>query len=227
LRTATATSTSTRDIMKKTLITAALALPLLASAQNLLTNGSFESGLTGWTVTNGPATVYPVSTVEYNALPGAFGEIVPPDNNASNISPDAVGMFAAYFVDDAATQSISQEFTVVDGGLYNLGLSLYAPLNGSLNLGDVTLTLSYPGGLEVVPLSGFTAQVWFGNTVTRDLAAGVYTFSITFAPQGTDFGKDLLVDRVHVTAVPEPGTYALFAAGLGIMGLVAARRRRD
>jgi len=212
--------------MKKLLISAALALPMLASAQNLLTNGSFENGLAGWTVVNGPGTIYPVSTVQYNTLPGAFNEIVPPDNNPNNLSPDAVGNFAVYFVDDAAPQSISQEFTVVTGGLYNLGASFYLPLNGSLNPGDVTLTITYPNGVESIALSLLPAQTWFGGNVVRELTPGVYTFSASVAPQGTGFGKDLLMDRVHVSAVPEPGTYALFAAGLGIMGLVAARRRR-
>ena len=32
--------------------------------------------------------------------------------------------------------------------------------------------------------------------------------------------------NIGVTAVPEPETYALFAAGLGLMGWVARRRAR-
>lgn len=214
--------------MKKLLLTAALSLPLMASATaNLLTNGSFENGLTGWTVVNGPGTVYPVSTVEYNTLPGAFNEIVPPDNNPLNLSPDAVGMFAAYFVDDIATQSISQSFQIVDGGAYNVGFSAYLPLNGSLNPGNVSFTVSSEFTTETVSLSALPAQAWIGNNVVFTLQPGAYTLSFTFAPVGTGFGKDILLDRVYVAAVPEPGTYALFAAGLGIMGLIASRRRRS
>jgi PEP-CTERM motif len=33
--------------------------------------------------------------------------------------------------------------------------------------------------------------------------------------------------NVSVTAVPEPGTYALLLAGLGLMGTITLRRRRD
>jgi hypothetical protein len=34
-----------------------------------------------------------------------------------------------------------------------------------------------------------------------------------------------VADNVTVTAVPEPETYALFMAGLGLMGLIARRRK--
>jgi hypothetical protein len=34
-----------------------------------------------------------------------------------------------------------------------------------------------------------------------------------------------VADNVTVTAVPEPETYALFMAGLGLMGFIARRRK--
>lgn len=212
--------------MKKLLIAATLALPLLASAQNLLINGSFESGLTGWTVTQSPSTIFPISTVTYGTLPGAFGEIVPADNNPINQSPDAVGTRAAYFVDDNAVQSLSQSFTVTTGGLYNIGLSIYLPANGFSNAGEATITLVTPNGTEVAPLSTLAPSVWFGGNVIRTLTPGNYTYSVQLATTG-GVSKDLLIDRAYVAAVPEPTTYAMLLAGLGVMGLVAARRRRD
>jgi len=54
-------------------------------------------------------------------------------------------------------------------------------------------------------------------------------FQTTFwgaGQQGTDdegWGIDNV--KVSVTAVPEPETYALFLAGLGVMGAVARRRK--
>ncbi len=39
----------------------------------------------------------------------------------------------------------------------------------------------------------------------------------------TDF--DVAVDNISVSAVPEPGTYAMLAAGLGLIGAVARRRK--
>jgi hypothetical protein len=213
--------------MKKALITAALALPLLASAQNLLTNGSFENGLTGWTVTQTPGTIYPVATIEYGTLPGAFNEIVPVDNFGGSLSPDAAGSFGAYFVDDQTVQVLSQSFTVTEGGLYNIGFSIYVPSNGAANPGAAAFladfTIDNTGTISVQSLPTAT---WLGAVSTVSILPGTYTASFTFTTTG-GFSADAVIDRVYVAAVPEPSTYALFAAGLGIMGLIAARRRRD
>jgi hypothetical protein len=66
------------------------------------------------------------------------------------------------------------------------------------------------------------------HTTFSNLAAGTYT--LTFSRLGGLFAPNALrVDDVilSVTAVPEPETYALMLAGLGIVGFVARRRRPD
>jgi hypothetical protein len=45
------------------------------------------------------------------------------------------------------------------------------------------------------------------------------------APKGTSYFGTVTVSAVPVSAVPEPGTYALMLAGLGVMGVVARRRK--
>ena len=81
-----------------------------------------------------------------------------------------------------------------------------------------------------------------GVLALGDLAAGKYKLSlqgswddVTLTGNRYDLshwsktgGKVNLVDgSLTVTAVPEPGTYAMLLAGLGLMGFVARRRSKD
>ncbi|MEO3693121.1 FxDxF family PEP-CTERM protein [Roseateles sp. DJS-2-20] len=58
------------------------------------------------------------------------------------------------------------------------------------------------------------------------LASGDYFISVTGTAVKSVLASSYTVS-VSAVPVPEPETYALFAAGLGIVGFVASRRRRD
>lgn len=60
-------------------------------------------------------------------------------------------------------------------------------------------------------------------THTVSLGAGSYYYSVLGGASGT--ASYALASAT--TPVPEPETYALLAAGLGIIGFVSSRRRRD
>jgi hypothetical protein len=66
----------------------------------------------------------------------------------------------------------------------------------------------------------------------RDNAVGVFDRTVAFTATSTNgFGQDLVLSQVelrlvgNVTAVPEPGTYAMMLLGLLAMGLAARQRR--
>jgi hypothetical protein len=75
------------------------------------------------------------------------------------------------------------------------------------------------GGGDDVGVGAWT----FGGTNTVTLGAGSYYYTVL---GGATSATNYLIGS-QVTAVPEPETYALLGAGLGIIGFVASRRRRD
>jgi PEP-CTERM motif len=218
--------------MRKLVLATLLGFPLLASAAtNLITNGSFESGLANWSVTGTAPDGYPATVITYNTPTpypnGAFGEAVPTDT-AVNLGPDAAGTQALYFVSDFSTEIVSQSFTVPTSGLYTFGLDVYLPANGFANAVNATFGIKLGSiNLGTFPLSSFAPTAWTPGTTAVNLVAGVYNVALSFNSDGKP-AKDIVIDKVYlISSVPEAGTPAMLLAGLAGIGFVAARRRSN
>jgi hypothetical protein len=221
-------------------VAAFLATSPALAATNLVTNGSFEDGLTGWTIggvdTDSPAR--PPAAIFYGAAQpyptGAFGEAVPV-NNAATDSPDAAGARAAYFVSDfTVNQSLSQAVFLAAGN-YKIGFSAYAPNNGYNNVGEATFSGTI-GGLTLANYAVSTGPRTTWQTFSSNLtivSAGTYSVDFVFNTNRRP-SKDVVIDQVfivasdtggpEVPAIPEPATWAMLIAGFGMVG-VAMRRR--
>jgi hypothetical protein len=214
-------------------VVAALTIAAPASAQNLVTNGSFESGFGGWTLGNVGGGTAPV-VIPYGSPSGypggAFGEPIGP-NAVGTLSPDAVGTNVAYFSSDTANpDSLTQTINLIAGTTYNIGFDYYAPANGIANPNDATLSFlinGLPAGstLTAGSGSGTAAQTWFNfNTSFVAMASGPAALTFEFRGLGVT-AADFAIDRVYAVAVPEPAAWGMMIGGFGLAGMAMRRRR--
>lgn len=200
--------------MKLAAIGLASALSSLSFAStNLVTNGDFEassfsgafatysagsSSLAGWTIEDGS-----IDLINTYWTPAS-----------GNYSIDLSGNFDGI---------ISQDISTVVGQRYHVSFSMAGNPDDS---SDLMKTIQV--GLSQQPLYTFdvagksrTNMGW--ETKGFDFIATATTSKLFFAgTQESAYGAAL--DNISVTAVPEPGTYAMFLAGLGLMAGVARRR---
>jgi len=222
--------------MKK-LALAAVALASLAAtpalAGNQLVNGSFESGLSGWTIGGVSDDGYPPAAIPY-CCGSAFGETVPPDNAVGNPGFDAVGDHGVYFVADLAhPQTLTQVVNLVNGTSYTFGFDVYLPQNGANNPNDATLSAT----IADFTFATFSASTMPATTWLHFSSAGVaaITGPVDFVFTYNSFGvpaKDFVVDRVYFAptadtkgGIPEPATWTMMIGGFGLAGAALRRRK--
>lgn len=198
-----------------------------AQAAEVLTNGSFEApsigggnytypGLPYGTVQGYPATLAGW-TYAGSALVGATG------GNAWYGGSAPAGQDGAQFAALQGTSTLSQVFSTT-GGIATLswlaaGRPSFGCCNGNQSY-NVLLNSNLLGTFSTV-----NGQAFGLNTINLNtLAAGTYT--LTFAGLATT-DDTAFIDKVSLSAVPEPATWAMMLLGFGLVGAGLRSRRKQ
>jgi choice-of-anchor C domain-containing protein len=190
--------------------------PAAHAATEMIVNGGFESpvnafagsfmtfasGLDGWTINYGS-----VDLINSYWAPAA-----------GSYSLDLNGGSAG---------AISQSFATEIGKTYNVSFMMAGnPDNSGDNIKTISANVTAPNVFSF-DIAGKSSANMGWVTQTFSFVATGTSSTLTFVgdPANTAYGAAL--DQVSVMqAVPEPETYAMLLAGLGMMGYLA-RRRKD
>jgi hypothetical protein len=199
----------------------AFAFASSANASTLITNGDFEADptgsgtISGWVVqeTN-PESVALLDGSSYIQCCNATG-------NPSNLA----NKFVSFGAGDSPTTTsdrISQSFFVNAPGVFNLRFDAAAIGVGGQSIG--TGIFDFSAGVfrlvqftEVLtPSSNFNSNFKTFSFNWTAQTAGEH--ALQFTAFGPTFSTDAFVDNVSVSAVPEPGTWAMMLLGFGFIG---------
>ena len=216
------------------LLVAGLAVAVPASAQNLVANGDFSAGATGFTST------YSTTVNGTTANQGSYAATTNPALLCSvcflPIGDHTSGTGNMLFVDSAGTNPgyfWSQTFAVAANT--NYAFSLWATSLGttgeipSLRVAANGATILGPTNLPYA--TGNTATTW--NQYAGGWSSGAAT-SVTLQFFSNNLGysfNDFAIDDVRFSAatpgVPEPATWVMMIGGFGLIGASLRRRRQD
>ncbi|MBV6323622.1 choice-of-anchor C family PEP-CTERM protein [Duganella violaceipulchra] len=197
--------------MSKLILAAAIAAASVsgaASAANLIQNGDFEiaSGvnLNNYVVVGAGDGAIANWTVGGNSV-----DII--NNSYNAISGNSIDMLGS-----PGPGVLSQSFNTVAGTTYTLSFDLtHNPYSHGAGL-DVFVGGNHYAFDGSTPVTNHT----FNFTTTGGSQA------LVFSSVGGDGWSGAVLDNVSVTAaVPEPETYAMMLAGLGLVGFIARRRK--
>ena len=198
--------------MKRVL--AAVAATLLGTsafaATPVLVNGSFETNTVGGGYAYGNvAAGWNIDSVAAVSANGTAWNGTAQDGNAFAALQNVSSISQTFANTSAADYSFAFSLALRPG--YNPGQAVSVSLDGSL-LGQYDVT----------------STGWTSFSVNAlNIAAGSHTLSFGGTNPTKAFDTTAFLDNVSmsVSAVPEPGTYAMLLAGLGLLGFVARRRK--
>ena len=113
-------------------------------------------------------------------------------------------------------------FSGFSAGVAGLGGNFFGSnVSGLFAAGGVTLTATDASGTVTQTIASATESSFLGFVSNT----GLLSATVTSVQPSTGFLWPSADNLVLATVVPEPGTYAMMLAGLGVLGFMARRRR--
>lgn len=225
-----------RKIISSAVVAAFAMAPSIASAAtNLLTNGDFSAGFSGFTTQYNQVapthnSMYPEGNITITANPFSVHDLWV---NVAGSNPMLIANGAT-----AGNLTIWKEsaINVVSGGKYNFAADVMnvccnADFHGSNSPSSIIFQISTNGTTWTDLVSHTTTPPSDAGVLTS--LSALYTAGATGtislraindinAASGNDFALDNLS---FASAVPEPGTWAMLFLGFGAIGLMMRRRQ--
>ncbi|HEV7815432.1 MAG TPA: FxDxF family PEP-CTERM protein, partial [Janthinobacterium sp.] len=167
---------------------------------------------------------------------GIFAQAAQAATPTFTSTSDEAGGFSAHFGDNFISTDLNHSFSDVFSFTLPTSFDTATSLTSNflptkdLNISGFYLTQIDPTTQATLATyqgvdgtaSGSKMDLW--SLSAYGLSSGTYTLTVTgtvVGTQGGSYGGDIVV-----AAVPEPETYAMLMAGLGLVGCVARRRKQ-
>jgi hypothetical protein len=198
----------------------------------------------------GFSPVFGAPSTEIDLQPGLW------TNSSSALATGGLNFSSSFtFAPSTRNASLQSSASVVDGGFgsglafvrsyFSLAPGASVTFNGTLSLSVFGQNQAFPDNYTTTDLYGFASgllavgggdvdELEIGNA-SLPYAAGAYAFndvaplSVSFTNSSTETVVAFLdsgVSVYSVSAVPEPGTYAMLFAGIAAIGVLVRRRQQ-
>jgi hypothetical protein len=212
---------------------AALAAAPATAATNLVVNGDFEAGNSGFNSgysyvgTPGDFAMYSEGTYtvgesarDYHNLWADFGAF---EGDLFFIANGSTGNDLPAWQQTLTGLTVGASYTF---SAYAVNVCCNADFGGP-NANPFIVAVRTDGGTETIATSGAVTGTgqWLqfsGTFIATATTANLSIFNDNNQASGNDYGLDL----ISVTAVPEPATWAMMVGGFGVIGAAARRRAR-
>jgi len=191
-----------------------------AQASSLVTNGSFEHG--GVSENSGVLTHWNILNNIYGWTGGAKGIEIQPNGTVSGVSAFDGRQYVE--LDTTANSSMWQDLSTTVGNTYTLSFAYMPRPDNAGGKFSNKIEVLWDGGTLGTFSGTNTNGSWWEYERTDLTASFSSTTRLEFRAVGTSDSYGGFIDNVVVTAVPEPESYALLLAGLGLIGAIARRR---